>query len=137
MPNAGKLLAMNEIILDASALLAVLNREPGSEKLTPELMSRAVCSTVNIAEVHSKLVKDGVPYDEAWRATMGLIHEAVQFSLEHARLAGSLTSKTRSLGLSLADRACLALAISLDRPVYTTDRSWKNLQVGAKIKLLR
>jgi len=128
---------MNEIILDASALLAVLHREPGSEKLTAELMSRAVCSTVNIAEVHSKLVKDGVPPDDAWRATLGLIHEAVTFSMEHAKLAGSLTSKTRSLGLSLADRACLALAIAMDRPVYTTDRSWKNLQIGAKIRVLR
>jgi len=71
------------------------------------------------------------------RATMGVVHEAVSFSLEQAKVAGSLISKTRSLGLSLADRSSLVLAILLDRPIYTTDRAWKNLKVGAKIHVLR
>lgn len=128
---------MNDVILDASVLLAVLNHEPGSEKITPELLSRAVCSTVNVAEAQSKLVKSGVPADEAWRATMGLVHHAVSFSADQAKLAGSLISKTGSLGLSLADRCCLALAILSDRPVYTTDRSWKSLKIGAKIQVIR
>ncbi len=128
---------MSEIVLDASVLLAVLNRETGAEKITPDLLSRAACSAVNIAEVQSKLVKEGLPPDEAWRATLGLIDEPVSFSLDQAKLAGTLISKTRSLGLSLADRSCLALAILLNRPVYTTDRSWKNLRVGAKIHVIR
>jgi PIN domain nuclease of toxin-antitoxin system len=47
---------MNRVVLDASALLAILNQEPRAEKLTPELLSVAACSTVNLAEVHGKLV---------------------------------------------------------------------------------
>ena len=57
---------MNSIVLDASAILAIVNREPGHEKLTPQLLSRAVASTVNVAEAHTKLVKGGWNSDEAW-----------------------------------------------------------------------
>ncbi len=61
---------MNRIVLDASALLAVLNRESGAEKLTPELLSSAISSTVNLAEVHGKLVERGLSPRDAWEATL-------------------------------------------------------------------
>lgn len=128
---------MSSVVLDASALLALLNQEPGAEKLTPELLSGAVISTVNLAEVHSKLVARGLRQDEAWEATMTPIGEAVPFDMGHARLAGDLLAKTRPLGLSLGDRACLALGLALKLPIYTADRSWKKLKVGARIRVIR
>jgi PIN domain nuclease of toxin-antitoxin system len=82
---------MNRIALDASALLAVLNREPGSDKLTPQMLSTAASGTVNLAEVQSKLVSRGLDPDEAWEATLSPIREAVPFTAEPLeRLAGSL-----------------------------------------------
>ena len=128
---------MSKIVLDASALLAVLHQEPGSEKLTPELLSDAVTSTVNLAEVQGKLVSRGVTPDDAWEATFSLLREAVPFSYDHARLAGDLIVKTHSLGLSLGDRACLALGLCLKVPVYTADKSWTSLKLGIRIHSIR
>jgi ribonuclease VapC len=128
---------MNRIVLDASALLALLNQEPGAETLTPELLSGAAISTVNLAEVHSKLVRRGLSPDDAWEAALGPIREAVPFTAEHARLVGDLVAQTRPLGLSLGDRACLALGLALKAPVYTADKSWKKLKVGSRIHIIR
>ncbi|HYY68893.1 MAG TPA: type II toxin-antitoxin system VapC family toxin [Terriglobales bacterium] len=128
---------MNSIVLDASALLAVLNREPGAEKLTPELLSGAVSSTVNLAEVHSKLVARGLSPEEAWEAAVSPIREAIAFTAEHAKSAGSLITQTRALGLSLGDRACLAVGLALRAPVYTADKSWRSLRVGVRIQIIR
>jgi len=128
---------MNRIVLDASALLALLKQEPGSETLTPELLSGAAISTVNLAEVHSKLVGWGLRPDDAWEAALGPIREAVPFTTEHARLVGDLVAQTRPLGLSLGDRACLALGLALKAPVYTADKSWKKLKLGPRIHVIR
>jgi ribonuclease VapC len=128
---------VNRIVLDASALLAVLNGEPGTEKLTPQLLSVATSSTVNLAEVQSKLVSRGIKPNEAWEASMSSIREAAVFTPEQAKIAGSLIAQTRALGLSLGDRACLALGIALKVPVYTADRSWKNLKLGIRIHVVR
>jgi ribonuclease VapC len=128
---------VSRIVLDASALLAVLNGEPGADKLTPGLLSAAASSTVNLAEVQGKLVSIGLGPDEAWEATLSSGLEAVPFTAEHARTAGSLISETRAFGLSLGDRACLALGLALRAPVYTADRSWKNLKLGVRIHVIR
>jgi ribonuclease VapC len=128
---------VNRIVLDASALLAILNQEPGAEKLTPELLSTATTSTVSLAEVHSKLVSRGLRPDDAWEAALSPIREVVPFTTEHARLAGDLVAKTRAIGLSLGDRACLALGLALKAHVYTADRSWNKVRVGARIHVIR
>lgn len=128
---------MSEIVLDASALLAVLNEEPGAEILDHELLASATSSTVNLAEVQSKLVKHGIDPEDAWEATLSPIREAAVFTRDQARIAGDLVTQTSALGLSLGDRACLALGISLKAPVYTTDRAWKNLKLGIRIHVLR
>jgi PIN domain nuclease of toxin-antitoxin system len=128
---------MNRIVLDASALLAVLNREPGADKLTSRLLSNATSSTVNLAEVQSKLVSRGISSNDAWEATLSPIREAAAFTAEHARIAGNLIAQTRALGLSLGDRACLALGLALRAPVYTADRSWKNLKLAVRIHVVR
>ena len=128
---------MSRIVLDASVMLAALNREPGSEKLTPEMLSNSAGSTVNLAEVHTKLVSRGGDPDEAWEDALSAIHEPVPFNEEQARIAGGLVTQTRTLGLSLGDRACLALGLALKAPVYTTDKSWKNLKLGIRIHVIR
>jgi PIN domain nuclease of toxin-antitoxin system len=128
---------MNSVVLDASALLTVLNLEGGAEKLTPELLSVATCSTVNLAEVQSKLLERGLSPRDAWEATLSPIREATAFTAEHARTAGNLITHTCPLGLSLGDRACLALGLALKAPVYTADKSWKNLKLGIRIHVIR
>jgi ribonuclease VapC len=128
---------VNRAVLDASALMAVINKEAGGEKLTLEIMSLAVTSTVNLAEVHGKLIQRGFAPDDAWTATRMTVQEAVDFTAEQAKIAGDLVAQTRSLGLSLGDRACVALGISLRAPIYTADKAWKNLNVGVRIHVIR
>jgi PIN domain nuclease of toxin-antitoxin system len=128
---------MNKVVLDASAILALLNDEPGAEKITPELLSRATASAVNLAEVQTILVREGGDPDESWALAVDPLPGVEPFTAEQARIAGSLIQKTSALGLSLGDRACLALAIALDAPVYTTDQPWKKLKLGIPIHDLR
>jgi ribonuclease VapC len=128
---------MSSVVLDASAIMVLLNQEPGADRLTPAILSQAVGSTVNLAEVQSKLVHEGVPPDRAWRATLNSVQKAIPFDAEHAKSAGSLIAQTRRFGLSLGARACLALALELKAPVYTADRAWRDLKVGVRIHMIR
>jgi ribonuclease VapC len=128
---------VSRIVLDASAVLAILGEEAGAEKLTPRLLSDAIASTVNLAEVHSKLVSRGLNPDDAWDAAISPVRESAPFTDEHAKIAGSILRQTRKLGLSLGDRACLALGVALNAPVYTADQSWKSLRLGIRIHLIR
>jgi PIN domain nuclease of toxin-antitoxin system len=124
------------VVLDASVVLAVLGGEPGVDQVIP-LLGESAISTVNLAEVHGKLVSKGVPKNEAWKAVLSLVREVIDFDLQQSKLVGELLAETRSLGLSLGDRACLALGAVLKAPVYTTDRAWKALKVGVEIRVLR
>jgi ribonuclease VapC len=128
---------VSKVVLDASVLLALIHQEPGSENLSLELLGETAVSTVNLAEVQSKLVTSGWNSDEAWEDATSGAAEIVPFTPDHAKTAGDLITHTRSLGLSLGDRACLALALELKAPVYTGDRSWKNLKVGVRIHVIR
>ena len=128
---------MNEAVLDASAILALLQQERGAEKLTDEILTNAVASTVNLAEVQGKLVKSGFSPEEAWEHTLSAITAAEPYTSEQAMIAGSLITKTEKYGLSLGDRSCLALAIALKAPVYTTEQVWRNLKVGVPIHVIR
>jgi ribonuclease VapC len=128
---------VSRVVLDASALLVVLNQEPGVEKLTPEILREAVASTVNLSEVQAKLVREGVDPDEAWELALSPAATAEPFTGDQAKTAGSLIRQTRPLGLSLGDRACLALAMELKAPVYTADKEWKKLKLGVSIRALR
>jgi len=128
---------MSRAVLDASALMAAINQEPGSEKLTPAFLRTAAASAVNVAEVYGKLLHRGFLPEHAWYAATAALERGIEFTTEQARIAGDLVPITKSLGLSLGDRACLALGITLSAPVYTADRSWKNLDVGVPIHAIR
>jgi PIN domain nuclease of toxin-antitoxin system len=128
---------MNEVVLDASAMLALLQHERGAEKLTDEILNDAVISTVNLAEVQTKLVKKGYAPEEAWEDALLLVTAAEPFTSQQAKIAGDLITKTEKHGLSLGDRSCLALAIALKAPVYTTEQAWRNLKLGIPIHVIR
>jgi ribonuclease VapC len=128
---------VNKAVLDASAILAIIHQEPGYEKLTPNLLARSVVSAVNVAEVQSKLVSHGWPPEEAWEDATSPVQEIVPFDADHARIAGDLAAQTRQLGLSLGDRACLALGLALKAPVYTSEKVWKTLRLSVPVHALR
>ena len=126
---------MSETVLDASAILALLQGERGSENVLQALPG-AVVSSVNLSEVVAKLADHGMPTDEIRQAlTLGL--EIVPFTEDLAYAAGELRLLTRDRGLSLGDRACLALAKALSRPVLTADRAWARLDLGIEVRLTR
>ncbi|MFY9825788.1 MAG: type II toxin-antitoxin system VapC family toxin [Thermoanaerobaculia bacterium] len=123
-------------VLDASALLALLGSEPGTE-IVAESIPGAAISTVNLSEVVSKLTERGVP-EQAVRAALREIElEIHPFSEDHAYRTGFLRLATRSLGLSLGDRACLALGQRLTASVLTTERNWRELDLGIEIRVIR
>jgi len=128
---------VSRIVVDSSAILAVIHQEAGFEKLPAEVLSQAIMSTVNLAEVQGKLVRSGWPPDKAWADATGSVGEIVPFDPDQAKETGSLISQTRALGLSLGDRACLALGLAMNAPVYTADRSWKKLKLNLKIHVIR
>jgi len=127
---------MSDFVLDASALLALLNQEVGSE-VVGAVISQTVISTVNLSEVIAKLADKGLPRDVITSALEGLGLEVVEFDQEQALTAGLLRSKTKVAGLSLGDRACLALAFQLGLPALTTDRIWDTLNLDIEVRVIR
>jgi PIN domain nuclease of toxin-antitoxin system len=77
---------MNEVVFDASAMLALLHHERGEEKLTADILERSVASAVNLAEVHSKLVRNGGAPDVAWRDALSSVNSVEPYTSDHARL---------------------------------------------------
>ena len=129
------------VVLDASALLALLRHEDGGERVAKELPRGAAISALNWAEVLARLVDlGGDPVEitaRALPAAAAAAVEVVPFDDAGARETARLRSKTRSLGLSLADRAALALAKSRGIPVLTADRAWRSLRLPIKIEVIR
>lgn len=121
---------------DASALLAFLFREPGHERVAA-ILDTACLSTVNLAEVIGRFVRDGRDADQVLRRLTATAIEIVPFVAADAALAASLIPTTQSPGLSLGDRACLVLALARAIPAITADRVWTQLQVGVTIQLTR
>lgn len=116
-------------ILDASAVLAVLNGERGEKKVIPILAESAI-SSVNLTEVAAKLLETGMDEDSARLAVSVLgIGEVVDFTEDLAWKAARLRPLTKQYGLSLGDRACLALAIQIKVPVITADKEWSKLKL--------
>jgi len=120
---------MNEAVLDASALLALLGAEPGADAVAACLPNAAICA-VNLSEVIAKLAEAGMPED-AIHAALALPIRLVDFDEALAFRAGLMRPRTRSLGLSLGDRACLALAGQLEAKAVTAESLWSKLPPGA------
>ncbi len=127
---------MKETVLDATAVLAVLNNEPGAEKVAP-LLPRAIMSSVNLAEVVSKLAEAGIPEATIHTVIGELGITVIPFDEPLAFSTGVLRPTTSAYGLSLGDRACLALGKHVHRPVLTADRMWSTLKLDVTIRLIR
>jgi PIN domain nuclease of toxin-antitoxin system len=124
------------LVLDASAYLACLFRETGHDLVAPRL--RECClSTVNLAEVIGRFTRDGHDASVVAPRLIAAVREIVPFSEGQAILTATLLPVTRSLGLSLGDRACLALALVRRCPVLTADRSWAKLKLAVEIHIIR
>jgi len=124
------------IVLDASALLALLFREPGHEEVAARIRGSCL-STVNLSEVIGRFVRDGHNAQVVLRRVADSRVEFVPFTASGAALAATLHPTTRSFGLSLADRACLALALERGIPVLTADRAWDQLDIGVTVQVIR
>ncbi len=127
---------MAEVVLDASALLALLNDEPGAALVEKEL-DDALMSSVNVSEVASVLVDVGMPIEVATVVIGDLGLETVPFDDDLAFQAASLRPDTRKAGLSLGDRACLALGSARGLPVLTADRAWAATDLQVDVRLIR
>jgi ribonuclease VapC len=126
----------DDIVADASAILAALKSEPFGN-VDPRRLVGSTISAVNVCEVLSKLHDDGLTDAQADEAMSTMDLRVVPFDGPQARIAARLRSITRHAGLSLGDRACLALGDRLGYPVVTADRVWGSLDVGVEIVLIR
>lgn len=127
---------VSKYVLDASALLAVLNQERGKERVEA-ILSQSAVSTVNVAETVGKLVAAGMNEGDAKMSLDLLDVEVVDFDYEMAQIAGALKRVSDVLGLSLGDRCCLALGLVLENVVVTADRSWSKLKLAIDVEVLR
>lgn len=123
-------------VLDASALLALLNSEPGGE-IVADLLASAVISSVNWSEVVQKSLDRQADVDGLRQDLEALGLEIRSFTAEDAERTAHLRAITERLGLSLGDRACLALAASLGLPAVTADRIWDDLEIGIAVRIAR
>ena len=128
---------MSTCVLDASALLALLNKERGSEQVAQAITTGAAISFVNLSEVVAKLSEAGMPKEAIYEVLALLALEQINFEAEQAYMAGMLRLATKHAGLSLGDRACLALAKRLNLPALTTDKAWESLDLDVTIQVVR
>lgn len=127
-----------DVVLDASAILALIFDEPGGDRVATHLPG-ALVSTVNIAETATRLLALDMP-----QATVETVIETLQLSIQpydhdQALITAELCSTTQSAGLSLGDRACLALGKSRQAEVLTADRAWEEIaeRAGVIVTLIR
>lgn len=127
------------IVLDASALIAWLHKEPGADLVLNHLESHSCAiSAVNFAEVIAKASR--LSQENGRKIAAAISHTDIQvipFSQEQAEHTGLLEPVTRKKGLSLGDRACLSLAMELKAIVLTGDKVWKELDLPIEILDIR
>ena len=123
-------------VVDASAILAAIHNEQGGDYVQQNI-DRCVISSINWSEVLQKLGNSGGQIDKIEMSLNALGLCVIDYTEEDARLTASLWSSCKSLGLSLADRACLATGLRLQTKVITADRVWKKLEINNEIHLIR
>ena len=124
------------VVLDSSAILAVIRKEKGHEVVISRLGS-AMVSTVNLCEVLYKSTAKEADF-EMTRWILGQMPvRSIEFDMEQAAIAAKIDSVTEGRSVSLADKACLALGIAKNVPVLTSDKVWADLGVEAEVELFR
>ena len=117
-------------------MIAFFKNEVGSATVLSAMPDAAI-SSVNLVEVVTRLIDDGFTLDDIRTAISGTSVDTIGFDDELAFDAGALRERTRAHGLSLGDRACLALAQRLGVPALTADRQWAHLDIGVEVRLIR
>lgn len=125
-----------QYVVDASALLAAIHNEAGGDYVQKRIEHCSI-SSVNWSEVLQKLERAGADTAMIEQSLKALGLDIVDFTEEDARLAASLWPVTKALGLSLADRACLATGMRLQKVVITADRVWETVNAAIRIELIR
>ncbi|HET9783791.1 MAG TPA: type II toxin-antitoxin system VapC family toxin [Terriglobales bacterium] len=123
-------------VLDSSAVLGMLRHEAGCG-VVRELLPEAALSTVNVAECLAWMTRQGLPAAAAWAAMQDLHLMFAPFDEGQAQYSGVLAEQSLGAGLSLGDRACLALAHAFEVPAVTADRAWARLRLGVEVRLIR
>jgi PIN domain nuclease of toxin-antitoxin system len=126
---------LSDAVLDSSAVLAVILEEPGAEQVEP-LLPGGIVSAVNLGEVTAKLRDLGMPEATAETVLSGLQIDVRAHDWQAALAAGFLRPATRRAGLSLGDRACLALAATLGLRAVTADRSWASVSEATGVQVV-
>ena len=126
-------------ILDSSVIIALLRKERGHELVAEAIVAGAGVCAANMAETATAMVRRGVPSNEVETILVDLPVSVFDVNRELALQAGLLYSATKSLGLSLGDRLCLALALREGREALTSDRMWTDagLLLGVPVRLIR
>ncbi|WP_287128162.1 type II toxin-antitoxin system VapC family toxin [Candidatus Cyanaurora vandensis] len=124
------------VVLDASALLAYLQDEPGGT-VVDEVLAESVMSSVNWAEVVQKSIAAGVEVEGILDDLQSLGLMVEPFTSEDGEMAGRLWEQTQQAGLSLGDRACLSLGLRLGVTVLTGDRAWATLTLSVDVQVIR
>jgi ribonuclease VapC len=127
---------MKPVLADASAVIAYLNFEPGADEVR-KCLPRIRLAMANLAEIVAVVFRHRVSRSWVEEHIFRVFPEALPFDREQAYLCGALEAITRPNGLSLGDRACLALALERKATAYTADRNWKNLSLGIEIEVIR
>jgi ribonuclease VapC len=124
-------------VVDSSAVLILIQDEPGAAEAASVVAAGTLISSVNFSEVVAKLADRGIPEREIQSRLAQLVLQIVDFDADQALRAGMLRPVTRTAELSLGDRACLALVQGRNLPAVTADRSWRSLNIGIEIRLIR
>jgi PIN domain nuclease of toxin-antitoxin system len=123
-------------LLDTSAIITLLKKEPGYEILD-EIIASSAMSVVNLTELVSMLTRSGVIDHEVDEVIKDIVPEILQFTEDIAIEAGKLIKHTKSYGLSLGDRACIATGIQHNMKIFTADKIWKELKLPVEIIIIR
>ncbi len=128
---------MNKVVLDASALIALIKNEKGAN-IVEGLLGQIIMSSINVSEAAAILLDSKMTLEECQACLLPFISSIMPFDERFAFQTARLKSQTKSKGLSLGDRACIALGIQLQLPIYTADKIWRELNInGADIRLIR
>lgn len=126
----------NSVVIDSSVIIALMNEEKGCEK-AEEYLEKSIISSVNFEETLVVLNRAGLPIEEGREIIKHWVGEIVPFDEELSYVSASLWEQSKKHGLSLGDRACLALGIAKKLKVITADKIWQKLDLGLEIELLR
>lgn len=123
---------MSDVVLDASAVLAMLRDEPGGD-VVAEYIGRAAISAVNLQEVAKEMLREGATLEAARRALDELGLDVRAHDAEAAYRSADLYAQTKQYGRGLGDRSCMALGLQLGLLVLTTDREWRQVEVDGLV----